>query len=79
MNSSSAAEWARNTLQITLKRPLTWRSMSVISSSDATDPSATADLAAVLIVGCLLATYAVATGNESIAEALAWFKGSVLS
>ena len=36
-------------------------------------------VAAVLIIGCLLATVAVATGNESIAEALAWFKGSVLS
>jgi hypothetical protein len=36
-------------------------------------------VAAVLVIGCLLATVAVATGNESLADAIAWFKGSVLS
>ena len=36
-------------------------------------------VAAVLIIGCLLATVAVVTDNESLAGAIAWFKDSVLS
>ena len=34
---------------------------------------------AVLIIGCLIATVSVATGNESLMHAVDWFKDSVLS